>query len=52
MNQKDAERETIYQLVKLLIINLKEAGLITSEEEEGALRRAQERLKPIIGILD
>ena len=52
INKKDAKKEIDYQLIKLLLLNLKRAGLITAEEAELARKRAQKQIKPLIGSLD
>lgn len=52
MDKADADKEIDYQLIKLLLLNLHEAGLITEDEADAARRKAQSQIKPIIGSLD
>lgn len=52
MEKKDAEKEIKYQLIKLLLLKMQRQELITAEEAETVRKKAQDRLKPIIGSLD
>lgn len=52
MDACNAEKEINYQLIKLLLLNLQREKLITANEAEATRKLAQEKYKPLIGILD
>lgn len=52
MKNKDAEKEMNYQFIKLLLLNLQKADLLTAKESDAVQRKAQAEIKPIIGVLD
>lgn len=51
MNQKQAQSETKYRLLVLLLINLLEEGHITEEEFKSIRRAISKKYRPVIGWL-
>lgn len=52
MKKKYADNEINYRLVKLLLLNMKEAELLTAEEVETIRKKLVKKYKPLIGQLE
>ena len=52
MTHEQALSETHYRLCKFLLQNLREAGLITAEEESKCRSRLIQEIQPFIGVLE
>ena len=52
MNQKQAESEMKYRLIKILLDAMEADGLISASEKETARKKLVDKLKPLIGQLD
>lgn len=52
MTEKQAQRETRYRLIMILVKSMERNGSISAEERETIRKTLVERLKPLIGQLE
>ncbi len=52
MTYEQAVSETRYRLCKFLLQNLREAGIITADEESQCRSRLIQEIQPFIGVLE
>lgn len=52
MNQKQAEAEIKYRLIKMILETMKFEGLLAQEDIEAIRKKAVRKLKPLIGSLE
>lgn len=52
MTEKQAQQETRYRLIMILVKSMERDGLISAEEREAIRKKLVERLKPLIGQLE
>ncbi|GAB6174524.1 hypothetical protein JCM15765_40020 [Paradesulfitobacterium aromaticivorans] len=52
MDQKNAENEMRYRLVKIVLTVMLEEGIISESEFEAIRKKLIKKLKPLIGSLD
>ncbi|MDD4803122.1 MAG: hypothetical protein PHF24_09320 [Syntrophomonas sp.] len=52
MNQKQAENEMKYRLIKILLDGMEVKGLINGSEKEAIRKKLVNKLKPLVGQLE
>ncbi len=52
MTEKQAQQETRYRLIMILVKSMERDGLISTGEREAIRKKLVERLKPLVGQLE
>ena len=52
MNQKQAETELKYRLIKMILVTMEHEGILDKDEVEAVRKKAVRKLKPLVGSLE